>query len=84
MMSNIKDKRRENDNDELSKHFQNVKIVICQESNITFEKTIQFKTKDNNEKTFNNKFSKNDAVDYISLVEKNRARSKNLKTKKEY
>ena len=40
MMSNIKDRKRKNDDDELSKHSQNAKIVIRQESNITFEKTI--------------------------------------------
>ena len=28
MMSDIKDKRKENDDDELSKHFQNAEIVI--------------------------------------------------------
>ena len=40
MMSNIKDKRRKNDDNELSKHFQNAEIVIRQESNIIFRKTI--------------------------------------------
>ena len=40
MISSIKDKRKENDDDELSEHFQNAEIVVCQESNITLEKTI--------------------------------------------
>ena len=38
MMSSIKDKRRKNDENELSEHFQNAEIVIHQESNATFEK----------------------------------------------
>ena len=33
---------------------------------------------------FNHEFSENDAVDYIALVEKKRARNKNLKIKREY
>ena len=33
--------------------------------------------KDNNEKNLNHKFSKNDAVDYVALVEKKRAQNKN-------
>ena len=40
MMSDIKNKERKNDDDELLKYFQNAKIVIRQESNITFEKTV--------------------------------------------
>ena len=84
MMLSIKDRRRKNDDDELSEHLQDAEIVIRQESNVTFEKTIQSETKDDNEKIFNHKFSENDAVDYIALVEKKRARSKNLKTKRKY
>ena len=38
MMSSIKDKRRENDGDELSEHLQNAEIVIRQESDATLEK----------------------------------------------
>ena len=84
MISNIKDKRRENDNDELSKHSQNAKIVIRQELNAIFERTIQSETRKNNEKTFNYEFSKNDAVDYTALVKKKQAKNKNLKIKREY
>ena len=40
MMSSIKNRRRKNDDDELSKHSQNAEIVIRQESNATLEKTI--------------------------------------------
>ena len=69
-MSNIKNKKRENDNNKLSKHLQNVKIVIRQELNIIFEKIVQTETKNNNEKIFNYKFNENDVVDYIALVEK--------------
>ena len=36
MMSSIKGKRKKNDDDELSEHFQNVKIVIRQESDAIF------------------------------------------------
>ena len=84
MISNIKGRKKRNDNDELSKHFQDAEIVIRQESNVILDKTIQFKTKDDNEKTFSHKFSENDAVDYIAFVEKKRAQSKNLKIKREY
>ena len=84
MMSGIKDRRRENDNDELSEHSQNAEIVVRQESNATLEKAIQFKTRNDNEKTFNHEFNENDAVDYTALVEKKRARNKNLKIKREY
>ena len=84
MISSIKNKRKKNDDDKLSEHFQNVEIVIRQESNVTFEKTTQFEMKDDNEKTFNHKFKENKAVDYTALVEKKRARNKNLKIKKEY
>ena len=84
MISDIKGRRRENDDDELSEHFQNAKIVIYQKSDVIFEKTIQSETKDDNEKIFNHEFSENDAVDYTALVEKKRARSKNLKAKRKY
>ena len=40
MMSDIKDKRRKNDDNELSEHSQNTKIVICQESDANLEKII--------------------------------------------
>ena len=84
MMSGIKNRKKENDGDELSEHSQNAEIVIRQESDVIFEKTIQSETKNDNEKIFNHEFSKNDAVDYIALVEKKRARNKNLKVKREY
>ena len=77
MMSNIKNKRKENDDDEQLEHFQNAEFVTRQESNIIIEKIIQFKTKDDNEKNSNHEFSENDAVDYVALVEKKRARNKN-------
>ena len=84
MMSNIKDRREKNDDKELSEHSQKEKIVIRQESNVILEKTIQLETRNDKEKTFNHEFSKNDAVDYIALVKKKRARNKNLKMKREY
>ena len=84
MMLNIKDKRKENDDNELSKHSQNAEIVIRQKSNVILEKTIQFETRNDNEKIFSHKFNENDAVDYIAFVEKKRTRNKNLKIKKEY
>ena len=84
MMSSIKDRRRENDDGELSEHPQNAKIVVRQESDAILEKTTQSETKDDNEKTFSHEFSENDAVDYTALVEKKRAQSKNLKAKREY
>ena len=84
MMSSIKDRRRKNDGDELSEHFQNTETVIRQESNATLEKTIQSETRNDNEKTFSHEFSENDAVNYTALVEKKRARNKNLEAKKEY
>ena len=83
-MSNIKSRRKENNGGKLSEHSSNAEIVIRQESNVTFEKTTQSETKDDNEKTFNHEFSENDAVDYTAFVEKKRARSKNLKVKREY
>ena len=84
MMSGIKDRRKRNDGGEQSEHFQNAEIVIRQESDVTLEKIIQSETKNDNKKTFNHEFSENDAVDYTALVEKKRARSKNLKVKREY
>ena len=84
MMSNIKDKRKKNDDNELSKRFQNAKFVIHQKSNIIIEKTIQSETKNDNEKNSNYEFSENDVVDYATLVEKKRARNKNLKIKRKY
>ena len=83
-MSSIKDRKKRNENDELSEHPQNAEIVIRQESDATFEKTTQSETRNDNEKTFSHEFSENDAVDYIAFVEKKRARSKNLKVKREY
>ena len=83
-MSSIKDRRRRNDDDELSKYLQDAEIVIRQESDVIFEKTIQSETRNNNEKIFSHEFSENDAVDYIALVEKKRAQSKNLEIKREY
>ena len=69
-MSSIKDKKRKNDVDKLSEHFRNIKIVVSQESNIIFENTIQFETRNDNKKNFNYEFSENDVVNYIMLVEK--------------
>ena len=83
-MSSIKGRKRKNDDDELSEHFQNAEIVIRQESNVTLEKTIQPETKDDNKKTFSHEFSENDVINYIAFVEKKRARNKNLKVKREY
>ena len=40
MMSNIKDKRRKNDDDEQSKHRQNAEFVTRQKSNVIIKKTI--------------------------------------------
>ena len=70
MMSSIKDRRRKNDNDELSEHSQNAEIVIRQKSNVNFEKTIQFETRNDNKKIFSHEFNKNDAVDYTAFVKK--------------
>ena len=84
MMSGIKDRRKKNNDDELSEHFQNAEIVVRQESDVTFEKATQSETRNDNKKTFNHEFSENDAVDYTALVKKERARSKNLKIKREY
>ena len=84
MMSNIKDRRRENNDDKLSEYSQNTEIVVRQKSYATFEKTIQLETKNDNEKIFNHDFSENDVVDYTALIEKKRARNKNLKVKRKY
>ena len=40
MMSSIKDKRKKNDDDEQSEHFQDAEFVTRQKSNIIIEKTI--------------------------------------------
>ena len=84
MMSSIKHKRRRNDDGKLSEHSQNAEVVVCQKSNATLEKTTQLETRNDNEKTFNYEFSENDVINYIALVEKKRARSKNLKVKRKY
>ena len=84
MMSDIKDKKRKNDDDEQLKHLQNAKFVTRQELNIIIEKIIQSETKDNNEKNLYHEFNENDVVDYIALVEKKRTRNKNLKVKRKY
>ena len=70
MMSSIKNRRRENDDDKLSEHLQNAKIVIRQESDVILEKTIRFETRNDNKKIFSHEFSENNAVNYIALVEK--------------
>ena len=69
-MSNIKNKKRRNNDNKLSKHPQNAEIVIRQESHTILEKTTQSETRNENEKIFNHEFSENNAVDYIALVEK--------------
>ena len=84
MMSGIKDKRRKNDDDEQLKHFQNAEFVTRQKLNVIIEKIIQSKTKDDNEKSSNHEFSENDVVNYVALVEKKRAQSRNLKIKRKY
>ena len=84
MMSNIKSRRRKNDDDELSEHSQNAEIVVRQESNATLKKAIQSETRNDNEKTFSHELSENDVVDYTALVKKKRAQSKNLKVKRKY
>ena len=55
-----------------------------QKSNVIIEKIIQSKTKNDNEKNSNHEFNENDAVNYVTLVEKKRARNKNLKIKRKY
>ena len=70
MMSDIKDRRKENDDDELSEYSQNAEIVIRQESDAILEKIIQSETRDDNKRIFSHKFNKNDVLDYIALVEK--------------
>ena len=72
MMSSIKSKRKENDDNEQSEHFQNAKFVIRQKSDVIIEKTIQLKSKNNKEKNLNYEFNENDVVDYVALVEKKR------------
>ena len=84
MMSSIKDKKKKNNDDEQSEHFQNAKFVTRQKSNVIIEKTIQSETKNDNKKSSDYEFSENNVVDYVALVEKKRARSRNLKVKKEY
>ena len=84
MMSSIKNKKRENDNEKSSKHFQDAEFVVRQKLNVIIEKTIQFETKDDNEKSSDYEFDENDVVDYAALVEKKRTQNKNLKVKKEY
>ena len=84
MMSSIKDKRRKNNDDKLSKYSENAKIIIRQEPNAILEKIVHSETRNDNEKIFSHEFSENNAVDYISFVEKKRVRSKNLKIKRKY
>ena len=84
MMSGIKDRRKRNDNDELSEHSQNAETVVRQESDATFEKVIKSETRNDNEKAFNHEFSENNAANYTALVEKKRAQNKNSKVKREY
>ena len=38
MISSIKDRKKENNDDKLSKHLQNTETVVRQKSDITFEK----------------------------------------------
>ena len=76
--------KKKNDDDEQLKHSQNAEIIIRQESNTILEKTIQSETRNDNEKIFSHEFSENNAVDYTALVEKKRARNKNLKVKRKY
>ena len=40
MMSNIKSKKKKNDDDEQLKHFQNAKFVTRQKSNVIIKKII--------------------------------------------
>ena len=84
MMSGIKGKKRENNDDEQSEHFQNAEFVTRQKSDVIIEKTIQSETKNDNEKDSNHEFNENNVVDYAALVEKKRARNKNLKIKRKY
>ena len=84
MMSGIKDKKKKNDNNKSSEHLQNAKFVVRQESDIIIKKTIQSETKNDNEKNSDHEFSENDVVDYATLVEKKRARNRNLKIKRKY
>ena len=84
MISNIKSRKRKNDDDKLSEHLQDAEIVIRQKSNAILEKTIQSEIRNDNERTFSYEFSENNVVDYTALVEKKRAQNKNLKGKKKY
>ena len=84
MISDIKDRRKKNDDDELSEHLQDAEIAIRQKSNVILEKIIQSETRNNNEKIFIHEFSKNNAVDYTALVKKKQAQNKNLKVKRKY
>ena len=70
MMLNIKNKKRKNDDDEQSEHFQNAEFVTHQESKIIIEKIIQSEMKNNNEKNSNHEFIENDVVNYAALVKK--------------
>ena len=83
-MSSIKNRKRKNNDDGLSKHSQDAEIVIRQELKVFLGKTIQSKMKNDNEKTFSHEFSNNDVVNYIALVEMKRTRSKNLEVKRKY
>ena len=83
-MSNIKNKKKENNDEKLSEHFQDAKFVIQQKLNVIIEKIIQFKTKNDNKKNSDHEFDENDVVDYATLVEKKRTQNKNLKVKREY
>ena len=58
--------------------------MIRQESDVIIKKTIQFKTKDNNKKSSDHEFNENNVVDYVALVEKKRAQSRNLEIKRKY
>ena len=84
MMSGIKDKRKKNDDNKQSEHSQNAKSVTRQKSDVIIEKIIQSETKNDNEKSSDHEFNENDVVDYVALVEKKRARNRNLKIKRKY
>ena len=83
-MSSIKDKKRKNDDDESSKHFQNAEFIVRQKSNVIIEKTTQSETENDNEKNLNHEFNENNVVDYATFVKKKRTQNKNLKIKKKY
>ena len=84
MILSIKNKRRKNDVDEFLKYFQDVKVVFRQKLNVILRNTNLFKTRNNNKKVLNHKFSKNETVDYTALVQKKCVQSKDLKVKKEH